>query len=70
MVDYDRLALTEAEQREIALLKRTCPFRDWYVVKVIHQEACNFDSKRKAMNYARKHYSADYEQVRIYHAEI
>lgn len=68
MAKYDRLALLESEVTELSNYKRWMPFRDWYAVKAMHTEARFFDTKRKALNYARKHFSPDYEQVRMYHA--
>lgn len=69
MANYDRLALLESEAKELQFCKRNLPFRDWYAVKVINDAARFFDSKRKALNFARKHYSPELESVRVYHAE-
>lgn len=69
MANYDRLQLTESETRELAFCKRNLPFRDWFAVKAINNEARFFDTKRKALNYARKHFNPEFEAVRMYHAE-
>lgn len=49
------LTLTNDEQQEFKRRKACFPFRDWHAVKVKSQDAEYFDTKRKAMNYAKKH---------------
>lgn len=66
MANYDRLALTEPEMRELGLFQRIFPFRQWFVVKALNNEARFFDSRRKALNYARKHFNPEFETVRMY----
>lgn len=47
------LEFTEADQEAARLLKTSTPFRDWHIVKT-EAEVRYFDSKRKAVNFARK----------------
>lgn len=54
-MDYNRFALLETEQADAQLLKRSCPFRDWHIVKPEVGEAIIVDSKRKAQAQAKKH---------------
>lgn len=51
----ERFALLETEEDEARLLKRSCPFREWYIVKPEAGPALFLDSKRKAQAHAKKH---------------
>ena len=55
MVNYDRLAILPQEEAQLQLCKRTAPFRQWYAVKAVNIETRYFDSRRKALTFARKH---------------
>ena len=55
MANYNRLALLDSETAELAALKRAAPFRQWFAVKAENNEARFFDSKRKALGFARQH---------------
>ena len=50
--------ITEQEQAEATLLKRSCPFRDWHIVKIGNEPAIFVDSRRKALAQIKKHPSA------------
>lgn len=63
MAEYDRLALLASEEQELRSLKTYAPFRDWHAVKALVHEARFFDTKRKAMAFAKKH-----SEARVYRA--
>lgn len=54
-MEFPRTDLLESEKQELITWKHRLPFRDWYGVKPALAEFRCFDSKRKAMNYAKKH---------------
>ena len=57
-MEYDRMQLLVSEREELLMLKRSCPFRQWFAVKALNNEAHFFDSKRKANTFAAKHVPA------------
>lgn len=69
MANYDRLELLETERAELERCKRMLPFREWFAVKAINQECRYFDTKRRMMAYVRKHFSREFENVRVYQAQ-
>lgn len=57
------MALLESEIAEAKTLKLHFPFRRWWIVKPEVGETGNFDSRRKANAYAKKHAPATIYQL-------
>ena len=55
MAEYNRLQISEQDIAELRRCKSYFPFREWFAVKAEMQECRFFDSKRKALNFAKKH---------------
>lgn len=55
MDDFNRLQLLPHEEKELKHFREHFPFRTWYGVKCEIAEFQCFDSRRKAVIYAKKH---------------